>query len=369
MSDHAIENYIDDLSLNEECTGLCRSAVISKCVEQNPEDLEKPDENGNLPLHSLLWNEASTTEDALMLIEKYPEALQHQNIDLRLPLLLECMKQCRSTIILKCIELFPESLAKSDMNGYLPLHSLLWNETSAASDALILMEKYSAALQHQIYNGRLPLHIECMKQCRSSILLKCIELYPEALAKSDKEGFLPLHWSLCYGSTSVDTAMMLIEKYPDAVKHRITYPPLHIECKYKCRATVIAKCIELYPEALEDKAIVVIIEKVNPSTFQAYSSVLSVIFAARPMSLYDRNTYTVNDIRLDPAYRRQILHLLPRYVFTPWHTSDYRQLNWQPRAAMMMFLSLMKVQQQTSKATVMLVDSLTSARSRGLVQV
>jgi hypothetical protein len=49
-----------------------------------------------------------------------------------------------------------------------------------------------------------------------------------------------------------------------------------------------------------------------------YGPVLLIIFTARPMSLYDRNTYMSDDIRHDPYYRRRILdNLLPHHVFTP----------------------------------------------------
>jgi hypothetical protein len=39
----------------------------------------------------------------------------------------------------------------------------------------------------------LPIHYECVDQCRSSIILKCIELYPESLAQTDYRGYQPLH--------------------------------------------------------------------------------------------------------------------------------------------------------------------------------
>jgi hypothetical protein len=63
------------------------------------------------------------------------------------------------------------------------------------------------------------------------------------------------------------------------------------------------------------------------------------------MSLYNYDSQQEADIRADPLYRRRILHLLPRQVFTPTHDADYRDLNRKPRTAMIMFLLQMKIQQ------------------------
>jgi hypothetical protein len=112
-----------------------------------------------------------------------------------------------------------------------------------------------------------------------------------------------------------------------------------MECHSRCRSSIISRCIELYPGILDDEAVAIIIAKVNKSNFLAYAPALLVIFAARPMSLYDREASSQYDIRADPHYRRRILNLLPRHVFTPTHESDYRDLHWQPRAAMMMLSS------------------------------
>jgi hypothetical protein len=143
---------------------------------------------------------------------------------------------------------------------------------------------------------------------------------------------------------------VLIEKYPVAVKHRNEYNnlPLHIECNHQCRSSIILKYLELYPEALDDKAVFTIISRIEKNNLFTYFHVLLIVFTARPMSLYDRDTYQVlvDDIRDDPYCRRRILNLLPRHVLTQTHKSDNRDLNWRPRAAMMMLLSQTKIQQQ-----------------------
>jgi hypothetical protein len=261
----------------------------------------------------------------------------------------ECRKLCRSAIISLYVELYPESLSRADDQESLPLHRLLWKEFSSIDDALMMIEKYPVAVRRSDKYECVSLHIECMNQCRSSIVWKCIELYPEALSMADEKGFLPLHMLLWNESSAIEIALMVIEEYPAALQHQIHFGelPLHLECFCQCRSSIISKCIELYPETLDDQVIKIIIRKVSRANFNRYASVLSIIFTARPMSLYDHDAYVDNDIRDDPHYRRRILNLLPIDVFTSSHDADYRDLNWQPRTTMILLLSQIKIQQKS----------------------
>jgi hypothetical protein len=175
------------------------------------------------------------------------------------------------------------------------------------------------------------IHVECEWECRPAIIL----------LEADCKGYLPLHMLLCSWTSSTEDALMMIEKYPAALQHpiKIGSLPLPIELIIQCRSSIILKCIELYPEALDDRAITIVIEQVDLSNFRRYSSALSIIFSARPMSLYDHGNKIGHDIRHNSFYRRRILNLLPRHVFTPTHEVDYRDLYWHSRLAMIMLLS------------------------------
>jgi hypothetical protein len=245
---------IDEIDLHEECSrNPFRSFIIMQYIERYPESLAKEDKDRQLPLHIVLMNDSSAVDLALIMMEKYPAALQHRDIDLDLPVHLECENQSRSIIIAKCIDLYPEALAKSNKEGDLPLHSLLKNMTSTVQDALMMIKKLPDSVKHQNNYGYLPLHIECSRQGRLSSMLKLIELYPESLAMTDRSECFPLHVLLRNKSSTVDVALMIIEKYPAALKHQKIcshYLPIHVECDNQCRPYVISKCIELYPESL-----------------------------------------------------------------------------------------------------------------------
>jgi hypothetical protein len=261
----------------------------------------------------------------------------------------ECQNECRSSIIQQYIALHPESLAKADREGYLPLHRLLEHQLSTIDDALMMIKRYPIALRHRNELSYMPLHIECKNQCRSSIICQCIDEYPRSLARVDAQGYLPLHLLLGHTSSSIEDALMMIEKYPAALKHRNIDgdPPLHLECIHHCRPIIVSKCIELYPQGLDDTAMDIISVLLDKIDFHEQASILSIVFAARPLSMYDSDSLITDDISKNPSYRRRILHRLPHHVFTPIHESDYRDLNWEPRAAMMMLMSQMQIQQQS----------------------
>jgi hypothetical protein len=239
------------LPIHLELRGRHRSAILSKCIELYPEALAAADDIGCLPLHCLLGSMWSSLDDALLMIEKYPAASQHQNKFGELPLHIECKHQCRSSIISKCIELYPEALSKTDAvsDESLPLHIVLANTSSSIDDALMMIDKYPAALQHQSNYVYLPLHIECMTQCRSAIISKIIELYPEALAVPENDEELPLHALLKNENSSIDMALMMMKKYPAALQHANDdcELPIHIECKHQSRFEVIRRCLEIFP--------------------------------------------------------------------------------------------------------------------------
>jgi hypothetical protein len=84
----------------------------------------------------------------------------------------------------------------------------------------MMIEKYQVALEHKCGYECLPLHIECKNQCRLSIISKCIELYPEALATENNLNNLPLHVILGNQASSVDAALMVMEAYTDGLQHQ-----------------------------------------------------------------------------------------------------------------------------------------------------
>jgi ankyrin repeat protein len=243
-----------ELPLHIECSNICRSTIVSTCIEIYPEALAKASNRGDLPLHSILRRKSATVEQALMMLEKYQAAMYHKNKHSYLPLHIECMCQCRSVIIDKCIEVY-EAILTADSVGNLPFHILASNFSSTVDQIIMVIDNYPAIVQLQVGQGFLPIHLECMRQCRIPIISKLIEVYPESLAQANFYGYLPFLYLFDNNSWSTTDVMALVYgEYPAAIKHRNRNDcsPLLMECKYQCRPSFISKLIELYPEALAD---------------------------------------------------------------------------------------------------------------------
>lgn len=301
----------------------------------------------SLTLHSMLQErsrEIFSQNQILDYINSHPEALRIRDADCFLPIHIEIRVNCRPAILARCIELYPKSLTKQDSYGHLALHHLLYSKTSSTEIALMMIERYPEALIQCDQFGRYPICYECSEQCRSIILSQCIKRYPELLSYRTYNGYLPLHKVLMNKSSSIEVAMMLINAYPEALikeDHNDNFPH-HIECLMRCRPSILMKCIELYPDSFGNKSISMIGLKVNRSNFHEYSSILSMIFTIRPECLYQDSIYA-SDARKDPYFRRSVLNLLPRHVFTLNHLTDFRNLNWQARSSLIFLLSMLQL--------------------------
>jgi hypothetical protein len=139
-------------------------------------------------------------------------------------------------------------------------------------------------------------------------------MYPESLAMVDRWGYLPLHILLWNKSSSIACILIMIEKYPAALKNGSALLP-RVECVYKSKPSMISKCIailHLYPELLNQRVAFSLFNKINKSKLHACVHGMSILLTIYPMSFYFHHS---NDSGVDPHYRRLILKLLPRHVF------------------------------------------------------
>jgi hypothetical protein len=227
-------------------------------MEDSIDMLSKADQRGDLPLHRLLCNVYTTTEAALLMIDKYPAALRHQNYVGFLPLHIECGRQCRSIVISKCIELYPQSLEVGNMNGYTPLLLLIYTN-KPLTQTLELIHKCTAAVRLPTSRDYLPLHFECDKLCRPTIISKLIELYPEALSMCNKSGNIP--WTLALQKTDCipyiyqrrKSLTILLSAYPSAFYHP-PHDPIVNKLAMMRHRTCRRMILNLFPSCLSSAA-------------------------------------------------------------------------------------------------------------------
>jgi hypothetical protein len=149
-------------------------AVIRYILEALPQALEKPDCEGNLPLH---YAAMYSSEDVIRLTAgRYSAACRHANLKERMPLHLLCARnwdhQDYDLISLDQIHCiftsFPAAVRHADRNGCLPLH-VACSQPQPRWDVLnLLIEAFSVGLLHKDDEDRVPLQI-CRRIASSAL--------------------------------------------------------------------------------------------------------------------------------------------------------------------------------------------------------
>jgi ankyrin repeat protein len=241
------------------------------------------------------------------------------------------------------------------------LHDLL-RPYPSVQDILQVIQDDSDAVRQKDEYGSLPIHYACTSQCKPSVMSKLLELYPESLAVSDGQGNLPLHCVLAFIFAPTAIALMMVEKYPDAIRHRNAQRnlPIHIECSAQCRAIILSKCIELYPESLSLTGLLnnhpwsCALYGVNYETIRRQRKALFILLSARPESFYHPPHYPfINQLVVwkDSQCRRIIFNLLPCCLSSAAHLQDYRDLNWRPRSSLLYLCLQFRSSHHRSDAT------------------
>lgn len=262
--------------------------IILKLIDLYKIAVKKPDNDGYYPLH--IACDGSLSEDVIMkLIEVFPEAV---SIALDspgdppgsiLPLHLVCLSIKSDTLIRKLIELDPKALQEKAGNNRYPFHyavdgnqsseviEFIMNDSIIDFDELfedfttndfrVFIEKYPIAAKKMDHAGEYLLHFACSAREFGvslhvyNIIVNLIELNTLAVTKPDKDGYYPLHIACEYGQSD-DVIAKLIEISPEAAANSLNQygsSPLNLACRYIRSDTVIRSLIISNPKALQQK--------------------------------------------------------------------------------------------------------------------
>jgi ankyrin repeat protein len=243
-----------NLPIHIECLHGYRIDVLSEMINSRPEILSMANSTGYLPLHSLLmnpfWNRSSSVASIELLLNAFPQALREKTKNDNTPLHIECSNQHRDEVISQLVDLYPDAVNIPNGDGHLPIHLSLKNQYPSNASAQLLINTFSSSQADNEENY--PLHIECSHKYNGEYISQLIESYPEALSKYNRYGYLPLHLILKNKSSSITSAQLIINAFPESTRRKDNEGnyPLHIECGYQCRFEVISQLIELCPDAL-----------------------------------------------------------------------------------------------------------------------
>jgi hypothetical protein len=344
----AIRDESGNLPIHVECFKRCRAELISTAIELYPECLAEANAKGYLPLHLLLRCFSAPIEIVHKMIDKFSAALAHQDKYGYLPIHYAILYN-QSEVLYKCMELYPASLSIANNNGELPLFVLLSKQSSDMDVALLMIEKYPDAVMVKT-SGCAPVHTECQTNCRIELLSKCFKLRPESLYLPNRRRMLPLHLCLENVHSSVEVAMLMLDAYPEALRHQdwIGDLPVHIECQYQARFEVVKRCVELYPESLRVTNNLEYLpwhDCLNQYHRRGEGiSILKFVLAAYPEGFY----YPADDpliyrtfghmLSKEPSFHRMLLNLLPTSILTLDDVVIYHHLNWKPRSILLQLL-------------------------------
>jgi ankyrin repeat protein len=234
-----------DLPLHIECATNARYEVIAACIQLYPLGLSQPNLMENRPLDILLQNKLCSSESAFLI-------LRHKNSDGDLPIHTECSMLCRYKVMLKAIELYPESLVVCNKVGRFPLLLLLRNRKASVSTVRMVIDKYVDSLKSaQIKTSDLPTKEAYLSSDVQSYLSRCSLICPKSLVTALSLGYLGVQGFFNIPCLNEDRIIEIAESYPNILKLNGYYGNLiHVECSGKCRENVLSTFIRLSPESL-----------------------------------------------------------------------------------------------------------------------
>jgi ankyrin repeat protein len=134
-----------------------------------------------------------------------------------------------------------------------------WNHQGPPNpkDLKDLFDRDPAVARQEFLFGQTLLH-KCMEfySNRLDLVHIFLEAYPEALAKADDNGFLPIHRALISGSASpsLELIKLCIHECPESILEvtPLGALPLHLACNYRSGSIdIVQYLVDIFPDAVQ----------------------------------------------------------------------------------------------------------------------
>ncbi|KAL3782819.1 hypothetical protein ACHAWO_005732 [Cyclotella atomus] len=269
--------------------GRTSSNIIKRLIEENPQALVHPSNDGDIPLHLVVANAQINGEETNrrsstggndsdgnkvdknrlkmveLLMQDAGRAASLRDGDTTSPIL---MTNREKLTPLHCCALFdaPPQISKllmkhPDANeassvtnsfGATPLHLAAAQPGVSQSIATVLAIGTPDAACVQDRLKRTPLHVAAQNTYATNLLIKTLaELNPEAAAVKTQRGHLPLHLA-AQSQAKEPVIRALVKAYPAAAeaRNKSNNTPLHDAAKYRASIGVVKLLLDAYPGAL-----------------------------------------------------------------------------------------------------------------------
>jgi ankyrin repeat protein len=163
-----------------------------------------------------------------------------------------------SDLVMRLLELAPETIQKTTRSDALPLHNACWHKASSVVIDL-LVEEYQEALMVKDMNGWMPLHCACEKEASPEEVQMLLDKYDGAALEKTDQGDLPIHLACkkkhsLTGEQSLKIVKMLLEKHPETAgeKNGSNHLPLYVACKSRADWNITMLLFESWPASWLD---------------------------------------------------------------------------------------------------------------------
>lgn len=170
-----------------------------------------------------------------------------------LPLHKACVLSPPPAIVMALIQAFPDSVNRSDQDGWLPLHcACFYNAPMASIDAIIQADPKAA--QKKDDDGRLPLHYACLKGAPEQVVGQLLGVHVKGALAKDNDGRMPLHHA-CSKAAPDGVIETLVRLGPKAAQSKDNNGrlPLHLACKKGITKNALTMLLQVYARAAAAK--------------------------------------------------------------------------------------------------------------------
>lgn len=203
-----VENELNSIALHIACSNIDNITVgiLDLLIENNKNSTKKNNFYKNTALHIALQsssyynnNRINIYNNIKKIIDTYPLACNHNNIDNQLPLHIACNNYKDNNVSYEIIKYLSyinsQSIYNIDKYGQLPIHKICNHKIINMNiiELLVVKNNNKDTIKIKDNYNMLPIHLLCCKIniMNIEIIKKMIEIYPESLFEFDSYHHLP----------------------------------------------------------------------------------------------------------------------------------------------------------------------------------
>lgn len=221
-----------------------RPAVVFRLLDIYSEGAGEQDKRGWLPLHFALRYDAELGV-AMRLLDAFPRGDKTPNGIGSLPLHFALRHHSAPELILRLLESNPQGARTRADDEWLRLYLGRSRVDTAENGARPIGE----GTRTRPNRGWLPLHLAFLFNAETAVIMRILEVYPQAAGKRDESGWLPLHLSLRDKAWETISLRLLAIQPRGAAAQNDGVLPIHLAVLFGASPAVLSRLMEIYPQA------------------------------------------------------------------------------------------------------------------------